>query len=122
MNNENPNLGIQDGYPLSPNGNADFFADRIAGHLTYDGLGWYLDGRPIPEKVVAILVRRAVNARLAEYIRFLGDSKPRNWLEKSIREGTICYLTYATDKKSMADMLKCLKYNPKIRMKNESKG
>ena len=43
---DQPNPHIQDGYSLDAQGNADYFADRTAGRITWDGLNWQLDQSP----------------------------------------------------------------------------
>jgi hypothetical protein len=114
---ENPTPHIQDGYSLDAQGNADYFADRTAGHITYDGLGWKLDGNPIPESEVAELAKHTVNVRLQEYQQQLGNMQPTNPLEAKIRRGTEGYLQRAANDEPINQMLRALKRNPKMRGK-----
>ena len=112
---EQPNPHIQDGYSLDAQGNADYFAERIAGHITYDGFRWQLDGNPITEQDVAELAKHTVNVRLQEYQKQLGNTQPTNPLEAKIRRGTEGYLQRAANDEPINQMLRALKRNPKVR-------
>ena len=112
---EQPNPHIQDGYSLDAQGNADYFADRTAGRITYDGLNWQLDGNPITENDVSELAKHTVNVRLEEYKKQLGNSQPSDPLDYKIRRGTLRHLENSAAGYPLKDMLRILKQHPKVR-------
>ena len=114
---DQPNPHIQDGYSLDAQGNADYFADRTAGRITWDGLNWQLDGNPITENDVSELAKHTVNVRLEEYKKQLGNSQPSDPLDYKIRRGTLRHLENSADGYPLKDMLRALKRNPKVRGK-----